>query len=299
MPAYLCLCHNAGRRLELAPRDIGSGRSSTLPSPTPSTHSTSRSIRPDNVFPVTLLHADRRYRHRQSVCALHSVIDVDCLNVQANADSAHLTLTLGTALPDGTPVAVQSLTLLDYAAGQGANVNVVGNDLGDAIVGNHGDNVITGGAGADTITGGGGTDTITGNGGDDTIIFNVADGGREIVDGGSNTDTQVVNNVGGGAETFNINPIDAAHLGIHIEPGSNVAVPATTGNAEISDTNVEEIVVHLGNAGDTVLVSGNLNGTGVLTTTITVDGGSGNDTVDCSAIARPTGRHRIRWRRRQ
>ena len=216
--------------------------------------------------------------------AVSSAIDVDGLLVQANQDSAALTLTLATALPDGTPVTVQSLSLLDYAAGQGANVNVVGNDLGDTIFGNHGDNVITTGSGNDSITGGGGNDTISSGGGDDLIIYNVADGGRETVDGGSGTDTQIVSNLNGSAETFNINPIDASHLGINIEPGVNNAVAATSGNYTISDTNVEEIGLHLGSSGDTVIVSGNLNGTGVLTSTITIDGGSGDDTVDASAI---------------
>ena len=216
--------------------------------------------------------------------AMSSAIDVDGLSVLANADSADLTLTLATALPDGTSVTVQSLSLLDYAAGQGANVNVVGNDLGDTIFGNHGDNVITTGKGNDTITGGGGNDTITSGSGDDLIIYNVADGGRETVDGGSGTDTQIVSNLGGSSETFNINPIDPSHLGINIEPGANVAVPATLANWEISDTNVEEIGLHLGGAGDTVIVSGNLNGTGVLTSTVTIDGGAGDDTIDASGI---------------
>ena len=214
--------------------------------------------------------------------ALNSTIDVDGLEVQANDDSAHLTLTLGIALPDGTPVTVQSLTLIDYAAGLGANVNVVGNDLGDTIQSDHGTHVIATGSGADTITGGGGTDTINAGGGADTIVYNVAAGGTEIVDGGSGTDTQVVSNVGGGAETFNINPINSSHVGVNIEPGAN---NATVGPYEISDTNVEEIVVHLGGAGDTVLVSGNLGGTGVLTSTITVEGGAGADTVDGSHIS--------------
>src|SRR5262249_41210255 len=102
-----------------------------------------------------------------------SNIDIDGLKVLAEPGSDHLTLTLGTQLPDGTPENVQVLALLDYdpAGHHGANVNVVGNNLGDSIFGNSGNNVITGGTGNDTVSGGRGDDTLVGGGGLDTAVY--------------------------------------------------------------------------------------------------------------------------------
>jgi len=60
---------------------------------------------------------------------------------------------------------VQTVTLADYAPGQGTSVTVHGNDLGDTFRGNDGGDVFTGGAGNDTISGGTGVDTLSGGGG--------------------------------------------------------------------------------------------------------------------------------------
>ena len=92
---------------------------------------------------------------------VNSKIVADGLTVIASKDSDDLNLTLADKLPDGTPVAVHSITLGDYSTGHGANVDVIGNALNNVIVGNSGNNVITGGGGgADTLTGGGGHDTF-------------------------------------------------------------------------------------------------------------------------------------------
>jgi Ca2+-binding RTX toxin-like protein len=83
----------------------------------------------------------------------HTVDDivVDNLTIDATASSSDLNLTLGNG--------VTSLTLADYASGQGANVNVTGNGLNDTITGNSGNNILTAGSGNDTLNGGGGYDT--------------------------------------------------------------------------------------------------------------------------------------------
>ena len=151
--------------------------------------------------------------------------------------------------------------------------------------GNSGDNIITGNSGDNVLTGGGGNDTINAGAGYDTIVYNVAEGGSETVDGGAGVDTQVVNNNTANSETYNINAIDATHLGINIELGFSAVDPATSANAAISDTNVEELVLNLGSAGDVVVVSGDLNGTGLATSTITVHGGAGSDIVDASLMS--------------
>ena len=149
--------------------------------------------------------------------------------------------------------------------------------------GNADANVITGNSGNNTLTGMGGNDTLIGGAGVDTFVYAVGDG-RDTVDGGTGTDTQVVNGTGA-IETFNINAVSASQLGIHVGAGM-----ATLGNAEIVTTAVEEIVINTGNGGDTVNITGSLNGTGVSTSTITVTGGTDGDTVDASAL---TSAHRI------
>ena len=63
---------------------------------------------------------------------------------------------------------------------------------------------------------------------------------------------------------------------------SSSATPATLANSEIITTDVEEIVINTGGGGDTVIVTGSLDGTGVSQNTITVNGGLGNDTIDLS-----------------
>ena len=45
---------------------------------------------------------------------------------------------------------------------------------------------------------------------------------------------------------------------------------------------VQDLVINLGSAGDDVVVTGSLDGTGLATHTITINGGAGNDTVDLS-----------------
>ncbi len=109
-----------------------------------------------------------------------SAIMVDDMHVRATASSADLNLGLATTHADGSAISggVHSVTLDDYALGQGANVDVTGNALDNTITGNSGDNVIDGGAGADTMSGGGGNDTYLHVDGADTIVEN-ADGGTD------------------------------------------------------------------------------------------------------------------------
>jgi len=146
---------------------------------------------------------------------------------------------------------------------------------------------VTGTGVADLIYGAAGNDTLRGLGGGDNFVYAVG-GGRDVIDGGGDVDTLTVNGTSS-AETFNINPLaDPTHLGINIEAGSNTVVPATSGNSEIDVTAVEEIVVNLGNAGDTVIVSGDLAGTGVAQNTVTINGGTGNDTLDVRGVTSST-----------
>jgi hypothetical protein len=71
---------------------------------------------------------------------VYETIVANGLTVRATAGSDGLMLKLGTELPDGTAVAVSTLTLDDYAAGLGAGVDVDGNGLNNTIIGNSGAN---------------------------------------------------------------------------------------------------------------------------------------------------------------
>jgi Ca2+-binding RTX toxin-like protein len=105
---------------------------------------------------------------------VNSAIMAENLTVKATAHSTDLNLTLATQLANGSAIAnggVHNVTLADYAAGQGANVDVTGNGLDNVITGNSGNNTLTGGAGADTLKGGGGSDVLIGGTGTDTAGY--------------------------------------------------------------------------------------------------------------------------------
>jgi hypothetical protein len=172
-----------------------------------------------------------------------------------------------------------------YTAGsmQPARVDLAGVTLaGWSLVGSNATFAPLAAAGLDdVIVGTPNTTDITGTPGNDAIIYNQAAGGVEHVDGGAGTDAEIINGTSA-ASTYNINPADADHLGIEILPGAHNTDTATMANSTITTTNVEEIVLNLGNGGDTVKIAGNLNGTGVAASTITINGGTGDDTIDLS-----------------
>ncbi|MFP3803182.1 hypothetical protein, partial [Paraburkholderia sp. SIMBA_027] len=74
------------------------------------------------------------------------------------------------------------------------------------------------------------------------------------------------------------------NLAVNIEEGST-ANAATGGNYEVATTNVEEWVIDGGKGNDTFVVSGDLSGTGLATSTITINGGAGDDTLDVHNFA--------------
>ena len=149
-------------------------------------------------------------------------------------------------------------------------------------------NIVGTSSGNDLFVGGAGNDTFTSGGsGNDTFVYNVANHGTQTSIGGTGIDTEIVNG-SATATTYNINPISSGtELGIHIESGTAPAnvVVATVANAQVTTQAIEEIVLNLGNAGDKVILSGDLSGTGVATHTITINGGTGDDTVDLSQLA--------------
>ena len=225
----------------------------------------------------------------QSVGATPENVLVDNLTIRASATSTDLNLTLGTVLVNGTPIAgggVTTVTLADYALNSGANVDVTGNALGNTIVGNSGNNTISGLDGNDVITGGRGADAILGGQGDDTINYTAGDG-VDTVDGGEGgpeVDGDLLNvTATGGDDHIFVNPdgIDPTRLDVDLD----LVGSATAGaDVELDVTNVEEIFIDTGAGNDTVVVSGDLGGTGVSQSTVTLNGGAGNDTLDASGV---------------
>ena len=211
---------------------------------------------------------------------------------------------------------------------RGGNDTLNGNGGNDILNGNGGNDSINGGAGNDTINGGAGNDAINGGAGDDIIdagagndtITQTSTQGRDRIDGGANTDTYVLNG-SAGAETFRIYAVTGAQngaiaaalstaLGVSFAAATEIAITRTVNGVEtlvVELDNIEEIRINTlnvtanngggldtgVNGGDTIQVVGNFNPTSLNFSTITIDGNSGDDTVDISAL---TSAHRIVFR---
>ncbi len=230
-----------------------------------------------------------------------------------------ITVTDGTvANAEGTDTVIGAETL--RFAGQnytvvngttGANtINPILFGLGQQAIFGYGNNdAINGGVGNDIIDGGDGIDTITQTG---------ATGGRDIVNGGAGNDTYVhVGNTA--AEVIRIYTRAEANLaGLAIDNANTeivvtrnidgVAGAVTSANIIAELDNIEEITINTLNVtadngngvlesgaiagGDTVIVQGNFNApnTSLAFSTITVNGGEGDDTVDITGL---TSEHRI------
>ncbi|HYC49361.1 MAG TPA: tandem-95 repeat protein [Burkholderiales bacterium] len=189
----------------------------------------------------------------------------------------------------------------------GGSDSITTGDGEDIVSTAAGNDIVNAGAGNDHITGGLGNDTLNGGAGDDTFTYNVGDGvgnpddGVDTVNGGEGDeldgDLQTVNGTSA-AETYNINPFGVGtQLGINITTSPALPAAATLANSELVLTNVEEIVINTGGGGDTVTVAGDIGDTGVSSTTVTINGGSSNDTFIAVALADndgdPSGRVRV------
>ncbi len=168
----------------------------------------------------------------------------------------------------------------------GAGNDILDGGIGDDLIrGGAGNDTITGGAGDDFISGSAGNDVLSGGAGNDTFSYSVGDG-SDTVDGGADNDTLHI--VGGDtAATFNINAVTidgANNLGVNIEAGGDTVVAANAQNYEVVTKNVEEWTIDGGAAGDKFVVTGSLSGTGLSTSTLTINGGAGNDVLDVSKL---------------
>ena len=206
-----------------------------------------------------------------------------------------------------------------------ANVSVVRDTTGsidggngnDILVGDGGASTFDGNTGDDIVFAGAGNDTIVWNANNPAFGNpNPATDGHDFVDGGSNTaggDTFVVNGRTG-AETFTIysNTDDwdnnagngilssAAHAGFTGLNANTEIVIARNGSIIAELDNIEEITVNTLNTtanngnggpdggtsnGDTIQIVGNFTGTSLNYSTIHINGGAGDDTVDISGLS--------------
>jgi Ca2+-binding RTX toxin-like protein len=154
-------------------------------------------------------------------------------------------------------------------AGNDTLIGGSGNDLlfgqagNDTLEGKGGFDLLFGGDNNDTLTGGDADDQVFGEGGNDRMIWNPGDD-TDLNEGGSGNDTVQVNG-GNGAETFTVTAngtrvrfdrLDPAPFSIDIGTSENLVLNANGGNDSFSAT-------------------GNL----AALIRITVDGGTGNDTL--------------------
>lgn len=154
-----------------------------------------------------------------------------------------------------------------------------------------GNDDITGTGFNDQVTLGTGDDAIDTGAGDDTIFWTVGDG-RDIVDGGADTDIFDVTGDASADETFFIETVTDYNirtgLGGLLDADTEIVVSrslagptgASTVIAELDG--IEDINVNGLGGADNFVVSGDFTGTDLDPTTITINGGGDDDTVDAS-----------------
>nr|WP_244448768.1 peroxidase family protein [Bosea sp. LC85] len=147
---------------------------------------------------------------------------------------------------------------------------------------------INGTPGADTLLGTAAADIIDAGAGNDSITISATEG-PDIVDGGADTDTlEVLGDAS--TETFQIYAADdATAAGFVLNDATEIAI-VRNGLVIAELANIEEIIITGGGGGDTFQVIGDFAPTTLLTNTITIDGSTGNDTVNISTL---TSAHRI------
>lgn len=151
----------------------------------------------------------------------------------------------------------------DTLTGGSGNDLLFGEAGNDTLLGKGGVDLLFGGAGNDTLTGGSGDDQAFGQAGDDRMIWNPGDG-SDINEGGAGNDTVEVNG-GNGAEAFTVTA-----------NGSRVRFDRTNPAPFFIDIGTSENLFLNANGGDdTFSATGNL----ASLIQITVDGGTGNDTL--------------------
>jgi Ca2+-binding RTX toxin-like protein len=142
----------------------------------------------------------------------------------------------------------------DLLFGQGDN---------DTLFGKGGTDLLFGGDGNDILTGGDGDDQMFGEAGDDRMIWNPGDD-TDLAEGGDGTDTVEVNG-GNGAEVFTASANGTRVRFDRLDPAPFSIDIGTT----------EKLVLNMNGGDDSFSATGNL----AALIGVTVDGGTGNDTI--------------------
>ncbi|WP_417581806.1 peroxidase family protein [Pelagibacterium sp.] len=161
--------------------------------------------------------------------------------------------------------------------------------------------ILLGFDGNDLLLAGGGNDAIHGGAGDDTILWAPGDG-SDVVNGGTEGLVGDIFQISGaaGAETFNIYTRNAAAANIGYTGSAEIVITRAVGVgaaviiAQLSE--IEELVINTltvsspggsgggVNGGDTIAVFGDFTETSLNMNTITIDGSTGDDTIDISSL---------------
>jgi hypothetical protein len=160
--------------------------------------------------------------------------------------------------------------------------------------------VISARGGIDTVNGAGGNDIILAGIDNDNINQSAGDAGRDFVDGDVGTDTYTLTGTAA-AENFEILTRAAAISAGFNDLHSTTEIAITRNGVIIAELdNVEEIVVNTlnttindgngqvnggSNGGDNIVVTGDFTTTSLNYSTITVNGGTGTDTVDITGLS--------------
>jgi len=166
---------------------------------------------------------------------------------------------------NGTSASVTGLAAVTNVTGLEAidQVIVDGGDGSDTLIGGAGRQILHGGEGDDVLAGGAGDDQMFGDAGNDRMVWNPGDG-TDLMEGGDGSDTAEVNG-GNGAEVFSATANGARVRFDRISPAPFSLDIGTT----------EKLVVNMGGGDDMFSATGNL----AALTSVTVDGGAGNDTI--------------------
>ena len=170
----------------------------------------------------------------------------------------------------------------DVVTGGSGNDQLFGQSGNDTLLGKGGFDFLFGGTENDTLTGGDADDQVFGEAGNDRMVWNPGDD-TDLNEGGAGNDTVEVNG-GNGAEVFSVTAngtrvrfdrLDPAPFAIDAGTSEKLVLNANGGNDSFSATGnlaaLIQITVDGGTGDDTILGS---NGADVLS------GGDGNDFVD-------------------
>ncbi|MBC2773520.1 tandem-95 repeat protein [Rhizobium sp. AQ_MP] len=171
----------------------------------------------------------------------------------------------------------------DWISGLGGNDDLDGGEGNDQIWGGAGNDTIRGREGNDTLVGGAGNDVIEGGAGNDRILYTVGDG-DDIVDGGTETGTTHPDYdelVVGGDATARTFTLGLASGGTEIGDAASKDILVSYAGGSVRADEIERVTFNLGSAGDTVVLN-SVAGSAIAPSTIVINGGVGNDTIDLS-----------------